>query len=127
MGVPGFLLRKLYERGSLRETADGCFSFRLQNPLATATLIGPPVFVINGVHYHGDDVLADGVSLADIAPDAPFAFRKGDQLELTFPGRLLRGGNRIHMAVPTKEFDEIEFLVEDRAATFCDVRFGEEE
>lgn len=126
MGVPGFLLRKLYKRGSLRETADGHFTFRLQNPLANATLIGPPVFVINGIHYHGDQVEATGVSLADIGPEAPYLFAKGTEIELRFPGRLLRGGNRIHMSAETTEFDDIEFLVEDKEATYCDLP-GEEE
>lgn len=126
MGVPGFLLRKLYKRGSLCETADGHFTFRIHNPLANATLIGPPVFVINGIHYQGDQVEASGVSLADIAPDAPFVFAKGSEIELRFPGRLLRGGNRIHMSAPTTEFDDIEFLVEDKEATYCSIP-GEEE
>lgn len=121
MSVPAFLLRKLYKRGTLRETSDGHFSFRLHNPLSTATLIGPPTFVINGVHYHGDAIEATGVSLEDISEESPFAFRKGAELELRFPGRLLRGGNRIHMSATTVEFDEIEFLVEDREATYCDI------
>lgn len=127
MGVPSFLLRKLYKRGSLRETADGRFSFRLHNPLAKATLISAPTFVINGIRYEGDDIDADGVSLADIAPDSPFVFAKGSELELRFPGRLLRGGNRIHLSVDTIEFDEIEFMVEDREATFCTIPSSEEE
>lgn len=118
--VPDFLLRKLYRKGSLRETADGRFGFTLQNPLGTGTVIGPPRIVVNGIAYKPEQVRAP-VDLKTLSPADPFLFRKGTRLELSMPGRLLRGGNRIHMTVPTKEFGEIELYVEDKEAEFCDV------
>jgi hypothetical protein len=129
VSLPTFLLRKLYKRGSLCETADGAFTFRLQNPLGTATIVGPPHLVVNGIAYDPDEVEAVGsdLDLAGISPTTPFEFRKGEEMELLLPGRLLRGGNRIHVTVETEEFGELDFLVEDREATFCDVSFGEEE
>lgn len=127
MNVPAFLLRKLYKRGSLRQVSAARFAFQLHNPLAKATLTSPPEFVINGMHFEPSQVHAtDGVDLATIGPDTPYEFLRGSSLELTFPGHLLRGGNRIHLSVQTVEFDEIEFLVEDREAEFCDIG-GEEE
>ncbi len=127
MAIPGFLLRKLYKRGTLRETADGRFSFSLHNPLAAATLIGPPTFVINGMHYPPQDVGAQGIPLDEVSPDNPLIFEKGDELQLVFKGRLLRGGNRIHLTVDTEEFGEIDVLVEDREAAYCDLPVKEEE
>ena len=112
MAVPRFLLRKLYRRGSLRALADG-FSFMLHNPLADATLVAPPRFVVNGVAFDAEEVEADGVDLAGISPSEPFLFDKGSHIELHFPGYLLRGGNRIHVWVETEEFGELDFLVED--------------
>ena len=118
--VPDFLLRKLYRKGSLRETADGRFGFVLQNPLGTGTVVGPPQVVVNGIAYRPGQVRAP-VDLAAITPQQPFLFRKGDRIDLSFPGRLLRGGNRIHMIVPTLEFGDVEFYVEDKEAEYCDM------
>ena len=50
MGIPLFVLRKLYRRGSLTQTGERRFRFTLQNPLDDATLVAPPRIVINGVH-----------------------------------------------------------------------------
>jgi hypothetical protein len=119
--VPDFLLRKLYKRGSLRETGDGRFAFTMQNPLANASLVAPPRVVVNGVAYPADKVAARRIDLAGITPQSPFLFRRGDQVTLNFEGHLLRGGNRIHIQVVTKEFGSLDIHVEDREAEFCDV------
>lgn len=118
--VPDFLLRKLYRKGSLRETADGHFGFILQNPLGTGTVVGPPQIVINGVAYRPEQVKGP-IDFTKVTPATPFLFRKGSRVDLVFPGRLLRGGNRIHMTVPTLEFGEIELYVEDKEAEYCDI------
>lgn len=121
MELPSFLLRKLYKRGSLRETDAEHFAFRLRNPLGGATLVSPPRFVINGMSHEADDVDAGDLDLSALSEDDPYRFEKGDEVELRFRGRLLRGGNRIHVSVQTKEFGRLEFLVEDREAEFCDL------
>lgn len=121
MDLPSFLLRKLYQRGSLREIDAEHFAFRLHNPLGSATLISPPRFVINGMHHEAGDVDAGDVDLAAISPEDPYRFAKGSEIEVRLRGRLLRGGNRIHVSVETTEFGRIEFLVEDREAEYCDL------
>ncbi len=124
MIVPEFLLRRLYKRGSLRETGDGRFAFTLQNPLRVATILAPPHIVVNGISYQPKSVVSDRTDLATISDDRPFVFRKGQEATLQFPGRLLRGGNRIHIAAKTKEFGDIEIYVEDKEAIFCDLPSG---
>ncbi|MGB1698160.1 MAG: hypothetical protein ACPHK8_07150 [Thermoplasmatota archaeon] len=109
MDVPRFLLRKLYKKGSLFETDRG-FSFKMQNPLATATLTSPPTIVVNGINYNASDVQCE----VDLTKP-PILFAKGTEWTLAFPGHLLRGGNRIHFEADTKEFGTIDFLVEDAA------------
>ncbi len=121
MLVPEFLLRRLYKRGSLRETGDGRFAFTLQNPLRLATILAPPHIVVNGMSYRPDAVAFDRMDLTRIGTDNPFIFRKGENATLHFPGRLLRGGNRIHMTVQTKEFGSVEVYVEDKEAIFCEL------
>lgn len=121
MGVPTFLLRKLYKRGSLRETADGRFAFALRNALATATITSPPRIVVNGIAHAPDSIDAGSLDLAGITEEHPFRFTKGKEVLLHFPGQLLRGGNRIHITVDTREFGRLDWLVEDREAEYCDL------
>lgn len=121
VGIPDFVLRKLYKRGSLRETGDNRFAFTLRNTLGTATLLAPPVIVVNGISYPANLVRTSAVDVASISARNAFVLRKGMQVTLRFPGRLLRGGNRIHITAQTEEFGEIEIYVEDREAEFCDV------
>ncbi len=127
VSIPGFLVRKLYKRGSLRETADGRFAFTLHNPLGSATIIAPPAFTINGIRHQADAVHATGLELSHISTDKPFVFSKGAHLDVTFEGRLLRGANRIHMVASTKEFGDLELFVEDREADYCDMPGAAEE
>lgn len=121
MLIPDFILRKLYRRGSLRETGDGLFAFTLQNPLGLATLVAPPAIAVNGITYDPAQITADSIDFSAISAAKPFPFRKGDRLTLQFPGRLLRGGNRILINVTTKEFGDVEVYVEDKEAEFCDL------
>ncbi len=125
--LPAFILRKLYQRGSLRQTDEGQFSFRIQNPLATATVMRPPRFVINGVRHRPEDVRSE-LELHLISEDLPLVFSKGTSYELSFQGHLLKGANRIHMTVQTKEFGQLELFVEDRESeTAGGSHVGEEE
>ncbi len=127
MGIPGFLVRKLYRRGSLRETADGRFGFVLHNPLGQATIIAPPRFTINGIRHRPSAIRVAHLDLEGISPEAPYVFGKGDAIDLSFDGRLLRGANRIHMVAATKEFGELELFVEDQEADYCDMPGAVEE
>lgn len=121
MLVPDFVLRRLYQRGSLRETGDGRFAFTLQNPLGEATLTAPPRIVVNGIAYRPEQVRAPGIDLGAISAQQPLLFRKGMSVQLEMPGRLLRGGNRIHITGQTREYGEVEVYVEDSEALFCEL------
>jgi hypothetical protein len=119
--LPEFLLRKLYKKGSLRETSAGMFRFTLRNILGTATVLGPPHVTVNGISYPPNKVRSSRLDLAAIGPDQPFEFRKGDEVTLRMPGSLLRGGNQIQVLAHTKEFGDIRIEAEDRCAEFCDL------
>jgi hypothetical protein len=121
LDIPEFLLRKLYKRGSLRETAPGKFSFTLRNPLGSATLLAPPRLVVNGIAYSPQKMVSAEVEPESISAQTPFRFAKGDEVTLQLPGHLLRGGNIIQLWVQTKEFGELSFEVEDKEAEFCDL------
>lgn len=117
--LPEFLLRKLYERGSLRETAANEFAFSLRNPLGTATVVAPPKVTVNGIAHPATRVRATAGDLAAVSVERPLRFAKGDRIELRMPGSLLRGGNHLEVTVQTKEFGELRISAEDLCAEFC--------
>lgn len=121
MGIPDFLLRRLYRKGSLRTTADGRFAFTLHNILGTATVVAPPRVVVNGILYPPEKLQSRQVRPADITERTPFVFRKGDRIIVRMAGHLLRGGNRIQVTVQTREFGDLNIEVDDAEADFCDV------
>lgn len=121
MGIPDFLLRKLYRKGSLRSTADGKFAFTLKNVLGTATVVAPPRVVVNGIAYAPDQLESRQVRPASITERTPFVFRKGDRVTVRVPGRLLRAGNRIQVTVRTREFGDLDIEANDAEADFCEV------
>ncbi len=121
MDLPGFLLRKLYQKGSLREMAGNRFRFTLRNLLGPVTVIGPPRIVVNGISYAPSQVTAEDLNVNSISPKVPFAFPKGAAITVRLPGALLRGGNRIEVTVPTQEFGELLIEAEDKCAEFCDL------
>ena len=129
MGIPDFLLRRLYRKGSLRTTADGRFAFTLHNILGTATVVAPPRVVVNGILYPPDKLQSKKVRPADITERTPFVFRKGDRITVRMAGHLLRGGNRIQVTVKTREFGDLNIEVDDAEADFCEIpgASGEEE
>lgn len=133
MALPAFVLRKLYRRGSLRQVGAGHFAFVLQNPLGTATLLEPPLIVVNGIRYDADDIEptplehSPDVDLDRVAPDHPFRFERGMAYDLRMPGRLMRAGNRIHLEVLTREWGTIDVLFEDAEQDVCEMHGGEEE
>lgn len=121
MGIPDFLLRKLYRKGSLRSTADGQFRFTLHNVLGTATVVAPPRVVVNGIAYPPDKIHSRQVQPGAMTERTPFLFRKGDRITVRLPGRLLRGGNHIQVTVKTREFGDLVIEADDSEADSCDV------
>jgi hypothetical protein len=76
--IPEFLLRKVYRKGSLRETAEG-IAFDLKNILGPGSISGINFIKINDMVYEsraikiltsGIDVIADAIT-----PDNPVNFR----------------------------------------------------
>lgn len=124
MQVPDFVLRKLYRRGSLRETGEGRFAFTLQNGLRNATLVAPPKIVVNGILHAPESVSAGRVRLQEVSDQRPFVFAKGAHVTLHLKGHLMRGGNRVHISIVTLEYGRLELYFEDKEAAFCDVPAG---
>lgn len=91
---------------------DDRFAFTMQNPLASTTLLSPPDITVNGIHHPAGDIDAGSLDMHRISESHPFVFKRGTEIELHLKGRLMKA-NRIHIRVQTKEYDDIDFLVED--------------
>ena len=75
VSVPGFLLRRLYVKGSLRVTESG-LAFDLKNSLGSGYARGMRPLTIDGEEVPMEDTTftADGepIAFSDVSPEVPF-------------------------------------------------------
>lgn len=112
--VPSFMLKKLYVDDSLTAGEDGGFSFKLQNSLATSTIVGPPEIQIDGtpvdVVFETDEATVDASTISE---DDPYDFEKGAEVTVRSEDSIEEGAHTIKIETPTEEWDTLEFEVED--------------
>lgn len=117
MAVPSFLLKKLYVKGSLKNTADG-FEFTLKNNLAPGSIIGLGPVTLD------DNVIEPG-AITFRTPQGEF---RGDQVSsrnamsfglnvevtVAVQGQTISpGSHHIVLAVLTREVGRIEIDMTD--------------
>ncbi len=116
--VPSFLLRKLYVKGSLRNTDTG-FEVTIQNTLAPGTIVALDPLQVDGMEYplHTTSaVLPDGrhVSATDVSAQAPVRFTIGDKVVIRVEGQPLPAGrHRLTIAPKTMEAGTLDIHAED--------------
>lgn len=116
--VPVFLLKKLYVKGSLKNTAAG-FELSIQNTLAPGTIVGMAPLQVDGVEQPLDQtrvVLADGkiLSTSDVSPQSPLRFNVGDRVTIQVLGQPLpAGAHKIIISPKTKEAGVLHIPAED--------------
>lgn len=116
--IPNFLLKKLYVKGSFKNTTNG-FQLALRNTLAPGTLVGVGAIQLDGRDIPREKILIvvdDGapVRASDVSFDAPRAF----PLNVTVTFRvedqpLAPGAHRVNISVNTKEAGELKIDAED--------------
>ena len=118
--VPAFMLKKLYLRGSLKNTADG-FQFQIRNTLAPGTISAVFPVSIDGVGYSLDDTVVTGkdgpMQATDISREHTVTF--GINLTVTMAVKaapLAAGEHTVGMGVMTKEAGELRWDVTDAIA-----------
>ena len=93
--VPGFLVNRVYQSGSLRHTNEG-FTFALRNPTSPVTLQHLSGFTVDGQPIDPAQVdLVLGAAtrqVSTVTPQAPFDFPSGERLTIVVHGRLLPPG-----------------------------------
>ena len=119
--VPAFLLKKLYVKGSLKNTATG-FELAIQNTLAPGTIAGLVPLNVDGVECPLAQtvvILSDGtrVSAAEVSAAAPLRFSVGDQVTIQVQGApLSAGAHTLTISPKTKEAGLLEISTQDTVA-----------
>ena len=115
--IPGALLKKLYQKGSLKNTGDG-FEFSLKNVLAPGTIVGISRLTVDGRDVDASRIVAcyGGKSMAvpDISPQRPLDFGINTVVTVQVEGDTLDSGSHDIVVVPnTKEVGELEIGITD--------------
>lgn len=119
--VPSFMLKKLYVRGSLKNTAAG-FELTLKNILAPGTITGLDSLKVDGHEVALENIRVLSGSGTDMAATAitaqsPVAFPLNSTATIQVVGELLAPGcHDILIAVNTKEVGLLEIPVADSIA-----------
>lgn len=118
--VPAFMLKKLYLRGSLKNTGDG-FQFQIRNTLAPGTISAVIPVSVDGTSYSLDDTVVTGkdgaMAATTISREHPVTF--GINLTVTMTVKaapLAPGEHTVGMGVMTKEAGELRWDVTDSVA-----------
>ena len=119
--VPGFLLRRLYVRGSLRRTEDG-FQLELKNTLGSGYARRLLPLKVNGAAIPLEDCFfaVDGVrhAFADVTPDSPFSLALNRTSVLGGDGvRLPDGVVEVTMGFEVQGLGDLSFSVKDTPAS----------
>lgn len=114
VSVPGFLLRRLYVKGSLKNTPTG-FEFKLMNKLGSGYAHGMAPLTVDGVEQDLNHVyfITDGVETAfdKVSKDSTFTLAMNRDITVWVDGVMLETGKRkigMGFAVPglgTLKFD----------------------
>lgn len=116
--VPVFLLKKLYVKGSLKNTAAG-FELAIQNTLAPGTIMGLAPLKVDGVEFplaQTTVLLSDGtqLSMGDVSAQSPLRFNVGDRVIIQVEGQPLPAGpHKLVISPKTKEAGTLAIPAED--------------
>lgn len=116
--IPTFLLKKLYVKGSFKNTPTG-FELALRNTLAPGTLIGISPLQIDGRDIPLDKILfaagdAAPVRASDVSPASPRQFPLNVVVKFQVQDQpLAPGSHRVAVQVNTKEAGELKIDAED--------------
>lgn len=120
VSVPGFLLRRLYAKGSLRNNQDG-FQFQLRNTLGSgyARRLHPLTVDGEAVPLERASFLLDGVTtpFADVSEAKPFTLALNRDITILVKGKRLQPGpHKVGMGFDVPGFGTLAFDFTDAVA-----------
>lgn len=116
--IPNFLIRKIYRKGSLRETKDGIV-FELKNILGPGMITGINFIKINDKIYHSKAIklITSGVSILaeKIDTDNPILFKLNQEVTCLLEGAkgLQQGLNDIIVELISSEAGQVQVKLSD--------------
>lgn len=116
--IPDFLLKRVYKKGSLRETAEG-IAFDLKNIFGPGIITGINFIKINDIHYETSfiKVITHGASTiaSHISPDNPLSFKLNEETTCILEGArsLKEGLNKIIVELITRDVGKIQVTLTD--------------
>ena len=116
--VPEFLIKRIYQKGSLKKLENGA-SVVLKNVLGPGFISGFNYVEINGVKYEPNDVkfVTNGQELVgtEVSESNPIAFRLGQSGTLIMSGQasIVEGTNKIVIEAMNPEAGKVQLKVED--------------
>ena len=116
--VPDFLIKRIYQKGSLKRLDDGA-SVSLKNVLGPGFISGFNYVKINDVTYEAKDVkfIMNGkeYTSSDVSEENPIAFRLGQAGTLVMTGEqsVIDGINKIVIEALNPEAGVVKLSVED--------------
>lgn len=119
--VPEFLLRRIYQKGSLKKLDNGA-SVVLKNVLGPGFISGFNYVKINGIVFEPQNVkfITNGQELlgTEVTEENPVAFRLGQSgtLVITGQGCVFEGINKIVIEAMNPEAGKVQLSIEDSLA-----------
>lgn len=115
--IPVALLSKLYVKGSLTNTSEGC-EFKLKNTLAPSIIIGCDKVEVDGQSHPLHKVFiikkVSERSAISVTPRNPLPLDINEEVRFILKGvSLPPGSHKVQILLKTKEVGEIEIPVED--------------
>jgi len=117
MEIPAFMLKKLYRKGSLKNSAEGA-SFAVKNTISPATITGLEMVKIDGETYLPKkiELLAGGVRIAadKLSPESPLQVAQNEEIIVSLPGvTLAPGAHKLLLNINTREVGPLTLEVGD--------------
>ena len=118
--VPAFLLKRLYVKGSLRNTNEG-FEFRLKNGLGSGYAAGMLPIRIDGEEIPIDDTTfaVDGkkVGFREVTKEQPASLTMNREATIAVKGRKLpEGAHKVSLGFVVSGLGELSFDLTDNLA-----------
>lgn len=116
--LPSFILKKIYQKGSLQETNEGV-SFKLKNILGPGIVTGVNFIQINDKIYNSSviKIIKSGVSTVaeQISTDNPLVFKLNEDVTCVIEGclALQEGINKVLVELISKDVGKVSVTVSD--------------
>ncbi len=115
--IPSFMLKKIYEAGSLKNV-EGGFQFALKNNIGSGTLVGLAKVEVDGVAVEPENIMAGRgeatAKASEMSYQKPVYFNVGDTFVVKVLGQTLAPGeHNITLTVNTSEIGQVSIPISD--------------